>query len=57
MPFRVVLTAESYVTCTEWVDAKDAEEAKSLVLAKARGGDVEWNYNGVQDDTIVAEVG
>lgn len=52
--FRVELSASADVRGFIEVDAENEAEAFRLAEEKAKDGNVEWSYNGVQDHTISA---
>jgi hypothetical protein len=47
--FDVRLSSLAEVTTTVTVEAEDEEDARNQAFAQARGGNVEWKYNGVID--------
>ena len=50
--FRVLLNASASIHGYLTVDAASAEEAKRLAVENA--GNVDWQYDGADDDTISA---
>jgi len=51
--FVVYLSAVAGVETKVEVEAEDSEKAVEKALKAANGGDVVWDYNGVDDGTIV----
>lgn len=51
--FTVYLSAVANVEASVKVMAQNAKEATELAEKRAEGGDVVWEYNGVDDSTIV----
>ena len=51
--FAVYLSAVAGVETKVEVEAENSEEATDLAIKVAKGGDVVWDYNGVDDGTIV----
>lgn len=50
--FVVYLSAVSNVETRVEVEAASSEEAAEKAVKVAKGGDVVWDYNGVDDGTI-----
>lgn len=48
--FTIRLTAKADVSGSIDVEAETEHEA--LEIAKSKAGDIEWKYNGVDDETI-----
>lgn len=51
--FTVYLSANSNVETKVEVEAESSEKAVEKAIKVAKSGDVVWDYNGVDDSTIV----
>ena len=54
MYHRVLLTAKAVVSTNITVLATGPEEAMKLAIKQAKEGNVVWNYDGAEDETIMA---
>lgn len=55
MKHRILLTAQASVSCAVEIEADSTEEAETKAIDHARSGNVVWEYDGVDDESI--EVG
>ena len=55
MKHRVLLTAQASVSCAVEIEAESQKEAEAKAIDHARAGNVVWEYDGVDDESI--EVG
>jgi len=51
--FRVRLTGQAFMSQTQWVEAKDIEEAKQIALNHYN--DNVWEYDEINEKTIEIE--
>jgi hypothetical protein len=53
-PYRVAMTAQANVIASVEVMAKSPAEALEAAVRRAKEGDTNWRYNGVEDGTVEA---
>ena len=53
--YRVELSAKAYVSGSIEVRAQSAKDAEKQALNSAWAGEINWKYNGTEDDTAQVE--
>ena len=52
MKYIVTLTAQAAVSTSVEVEAASEEAARKAAIEEARSGNVQWNYDGADDESI-----